>query len=110
METEHKSHLIEVANRDLLGGQLSSNAEGHTAEHPVKHHGPFYTFIVDDREYRVDGPTITGGQIMDLAGIPRDVGLLLVHEDGTQDSIGADEVVELQPGRRFKKAPRFKRG
>ena len=89
---------------------MSSQAEGLTAEHPVEHHGPFYTFFVDDRKYRVDDPTITGGRIMDLAGIPRDVGLILVREDGTQDSIGADDIVELEPGRRFKKAPRFKRG
>jgi hypothetical protein len=72
--------------------------------------GPFYTFFVDDKEFRVDEPTITGGAIMNLAGIPHEVGLILILEDGTQRQIPADEVIELQPGRRFKKAPRFKRG
>ncbi len=85
---------------------MSTQVESHIAEH----RGAFYTFFVDDREYRVGEPSVTGGQIMDLAGIPRDVGLLLIYEDGTQESIGADQVIELQPGRRFKKAPRFKRG
>ena len=72
--------------------------------------GPFYTFFVDDRELRVDKPEITAGEIMDLAGIPRDVGLLLMFEDGTQETLPADRLIELKPGRRFKKAPRFKRG
>ena len=72
--------------------------------------GPLYTFFVDDREFRVGEPTVTGGEIMDLAGIPRNVGLILILEDGTQQPIAMDQVVELKPGRRFKKAPRFKRG
>ena len=85
---------------------MNTQIESHIAEHQ----GLFYTFFVDDSEYHFDEPNITGGQIMDLAGIPREVGLLLIYEDGTQESIGADQVIELKPGRRFKKAPRFKRG
>jgi len=80
-------------------------------ENPVQlQAGKFYTFFVDDQEFHVDQPTITGGEIMDLAGIPREVGLVLIQQDGTQRNIPADEVIELKPGRRFKKAPRFKRG
>ncbi len=76
----------------------------------AKNEGQFYTFFVDDREFRVNEPSITGGEIMDLAGIPRDVGLILILEDGTQQQVPADQDIELKPGRRFKKAPRFKRG
>lgn len=72
--------------------------------------GPFYTFFVAGEEFRIDESTITGGEIMDLAGIPREVGLIEIGEDGTQRQVGPDEVIELKPGRRFKKAPRFKRG
>ena len=77
---------------------------------PHAKRGTFYTLFVDDRGFHIDEPTITGGQIMDLAGIPQEVGLLLIDEDGTQKQVRADEVIELKPGRRFKKAPRFKRG
>ena len=73
-------------------------------------HSKFYTFFVDDQEFQIHDETITGGEIMDLAGIPREIGIVLLNEDGTQRPIGADEVIELKPGRRFKKAPRFKRG
>lgn len=72
--------------------------------------GPFYTFFVDDREFHIEKPTITGGEIMDLAGIPRNVGLVLILEDGTQQTVGVGDEIELRPGRRFKKAPRFNRG
>lgn len=72
--------------------------------------GKFFTIFVDGKEFRLQQPTITGGEIMDLAGIPREVGLILILEDGTQVQVREDEVIELKPGRRFKKAPRFKRG
>ena len=72
--------------------------------------GKFYTLFIDDIEYHVDNPELTGKEIMDLGGIPYKVGLLLILEDGTQVQVGEDEVIELKPGRRFKKAPRFKRG
>jgi len=72
--------------------------------------GKFFTIFVDGREFHIDQPTITGGEIMDLAGIPREAGLILVLEDGTQVQMSEDEVIELKPGRRFKKAPRFVRG
>lgn len=72
--------------------------------------GKFFTIFVDDVEFRFNHSPITGGEIMDTAGIPRSDGLLLIAEDGTQQSIGENEEIDLQPGRRFKKAPRFKRG
>lgn len=72
--------------------------------------GKFFTFFVDGKEFHIERPSITGGEIMDLAGIPREVGLLEVLEDGTQVQVLADQVIELEPGRRFKKAPRFVRG
>lgn len=72
--------------------------------------GQFFTFFVDGKEFRVDDPVITGAEIMRLAGIPLEVGLLVIEEDGTQRQVGPQEAFELKPGRRFKKAPRFKRG
>ncbi len=80
------------------------------AGEPKDRRGPFFTFFVDDREFHVDQSVISGAEIMNLAGIPREVGLVLLLEDGTQRTFGADETIELEPGRRFKKAPRFKRG
>lgn len=73
--------------------------------------GKFYTFFVDGKEYQVEESSLTCGEIMDIAGIPRDVGLIHIREDGTEEQCEADEVFEFEgPGRRFKKAPRFRRG
>lgn len=73
-------------------------------------HGKFFVFFVDDREFHIEQPAISGAEIMALAGIPLEVGLQLIEEDGTQRPVAPEDVIELKPGRRFKKAPRFKRG
>lgn len=73
--------------------------------------GKFFTFFVDGEEFHTEESSLTCGEIMDEAGIPRDVGLIHIHEDGTEEQCPEDEVFEFEgPGRRFKKAPRFKRG
>lgn len=69
-----------------------------------------YFIEVDGEEYELHRDEITGGEIMDLAGIPRDQGLLEILDDGTQRPVGIDEEIELKPGKRYKKRPRFKRG
>jgi hypothetical protein len=72
--------------------------------------GKFFTFFVDDQEFQVKDETVTGAEVMALAGVPTSVGLVLILEDGTQRGVTAEEDIELKPGRRFKKAPRFRRG
>lgn len=73
--------------------------------------GKLYALVVDGTEYRVHQESITGAEIMDLAGIPREVGLILIEEDGTQRPFGTDEVFTFEgPGRRFKRRPTFVRG
>ena len=72
--------------------------------------GQFFTVVVNGQEFQFDHEVVTGGEIMDLAGIPRDVGLIQILEDGTQIQVAIDDEIELKPGRRFKRAPRFIRG
>jgi hypothetical protein len=69
-----------------------------------------YFVDVDGVEIGFDHEPVSGGEIMDEAGVPREVGLLQILEDGTQKPVTVDEPFELKPGRRFKKRPRFKRG
>lgn len=72
--------------------------------------GKFYTLFVDGQELRSDEPVLTVAQIKLLAGVPIDVPLIEVRDDGIQIQLSDDEAIELKPGRRFKKAPRFVRG
>ena len=75
-----------------------------------EHKGPSYTVEVDGVEYEFDHEPVTGGEIMDAAGVSREVGLVQILEDGTQKAVTIDEEFELKPGKQFKKRPRFKRG
>ena len=73
--------------------------------------GASFCLVVDDVQYTVDHPLITGGEIMDLAGIPREIGLILIAQDGTQQVVGEDERINLaQLKGKFKRCPRFVRG
>ncbi len=82
-------------------------AEHHTERHE---HEKRYFLEVDGIEYEINRAAITGGEIMQLAGIPADAGLLEILDDGTQRQVPPDEVIRLKLGHRFKKRPRFKRG
>ena len=75
-----------------------------------KEKGPKYFIEVDGVEYELHQNEITGGEIMDLAGIPREQGLLELLDDGTQRKVDVNEEIELKPGQHFKKRPRFTRG
>jgi hypothetical protein len=69
-----------------------------------------FVFDVDDVTYEHDRPTITGGEIMSLAGISANDGLIQILPDGTRKTVTSDETVHLVPGAQFKRRPRFKRG
>lgn len=69
-----------------------------------------FRLIVDNQEYQVKSEFLTGREIMKLADIPFEDGLIQLQPDGTQVLIGLDEVVDLKQGDHFKRPPRFKRG
>jgi hypothetical protein len=87
--------------------QAVGSTEQHGSNQPS---GKFYTFFVDDREFHVDQTPITARVIMEKAGVPIEQGLFIIQDDDTQRQVDPDEEFDLQPGRRFKKAPRFRRG
>jgi hypothetical protein len=69
-----------------------------------------YVFDVDGVTCEWNRPRIRGDEIMELADIPLSEGLVLCHEDGSQEAIAADQEVDLVSRPRFKQRPRFKRG
>ena len=72
--------------------------------------GSRFVFDVDDVTYDHDGPRITGGEIMAVAGVSPNEGLIQVLPDGSRKSVAPDEMVHLVPRPQFKRRPRFKRG
>lgn len=70
---------------------------------------PFF-FEVDDVNYEYDHPLITGAEIMAIAGISPNDGLVQVLPDGSRKTVSPTEEVRLVPGIHFKRRPKFKRG
>ena len=73
--------------------------------------GKFFTLFIDGKEYHVSQTSMTGAEIMNLGSIPIETGLILCNVDGTEEQVKPEDIIEFDgPGRRFKKAPKFKRG
>ncbi|MGH3904180.1 MAG: multiubiquitin domain-containing protein [Pseudonocardiaceae bacterium] len=72
--------------------------------------GAVFVFDVDDMTYEHDRPTITGAEIMAIAGISSNDGLIQILPDGTRKTVAPNETAHLVPGVQFKRRPRFKRG
>jgi hypothetical protein len=96
-----------TAPTDADARQGNSAAQDDLDEDPGR---AVFVFEVEGTTYEHNRPKITGGEIMDIAGIPREQGLVQINPDGTTTSITADQEVHLVPEARFKRRPRFKRG
>jgi hypothetical protein len=80
------------------------------ADHEAADAGATFVFDVDGVTCEWNRPKIRGDEVMELADIPLSEGLVLCHEDGSQEAIAADQEVDLVARPRFKQRPRFKRG
>lgn len=65
---------------------------------------------IEGREYEWDKSTITVPEIRSLGNIPADQPIVQEAPDGTERTLVENEVVELKPGHRHGRAPKYKRG
>jgi hypothetical protein len=84
--------------------------EGTDPDGPARAAGRVFAFEVEGTAYAHDRPKITGGEIMDLAGIARTRGLVRLHDDGTTVVVAPDDDVFLVRSLLFRRRPRFRRG
>lgn len=85
------------------------------AEEGAKEKRSFCPVVIDEERFRFEHSPVTGGELMDAAGIPRSVGLLRILPDGTQEQFSEGDELELphageEPCGHFMKRVRFKRG
>lgn len=72
--------------------------------------GKKYYVNIEGTEYPWDKDTITVAEIRTLGSLPSNLPLIEESPDGTERTLGENEVVELKPGHRYGRAPKFKRG
>jgi len=72
--------------------------------------GPKYFVNIEGTEYSWDKDTITVQEIRTLGNLPADLPVLEETPEGTERTLPEDEVIHLQPGHRYGRASKYKRG
>jgi hypothetical protein len=72
--------------------------------------GPKYFVKIEGTEYEWPKSTISVVEIRTLGGLPADLPVVQEFLDGTERTLAETDTIELQPGHRFGRAPRYKRG
>lgn len=69
-----------------------------------------YYINVEGTEYPWEKSTVTTAEIRSLGKLPTDLPVVEEFPDGTERTLTENEVIELKPGHRYGRAPKFKRG
>src|SRR5688500_4235544 len=65
---------------------------------------------IEGIEYPWDKETISVAEIRQLGNLPTDQPVIEELPDGTERTLTNTEVIEIKPGHRFGRAPKYKRG
>ena len=75
-----------------------------------EHSGQKFYVNVEGTEYERANSTITVADIRTLGNIPADQAIVEETPDGTERTLSPTETIDLKPGHRYGRAPRYKRG
>lgn len=89
----------------MASGQPHPSPEG-----PDERAGKKYFINIEGHEYPWSEDAITVAQIRTLGSLPADQPVIEELPDGTERTLSETEVIDLKPGHRYGRAPRFKRG
>jgi len=73
-------------------------------------HGQKYFVNVEGAEHPWENNSITTAEIRSLGDLPSDQAVIQEFPDGTERTLAENEVIELKPGHRYGRAPRYRRG
>jgi hypothetical protein len=96
-----------MATRAPKEKSMSAETQSQSHEQPE---GPKFFVEVDGTEFPWPSDKITTEQIATLGGFPVAQGVVMVDADGNERNLTPGETVEIKPGHRFGKRPRFRRG
>lgn len=72
--------------------------------------GKKYYVNIEGTEYEWGKGTIRTAELRSLGSLPGDLPVVEEFPDGTERTLSESEVIELKPGHRYGRAPKFKRG
>jgi hypothetical protein len=72
--------------------------------------GQKFFINIEGHEYEWPKSTITVPEIRTLGNIPNDQTIVVEDPEGTERTLAENEVIELKPGHRIGRAPKYKRG
>jgi hypothetical protein len=72
--------------------------------------GKKYYVNIEGTEYPWENSTITTAEIRRLGNLPAELPVVEEFPDGTERTLAEGETLELKPGHRYGRAPKFKRG
>ena len=78
--------------------------------HGPEQAGKKYFVNIEGTEYPWDKETITTQEIRTLGNLPTDLPVIVEQPDGTERTLGENEMIEIKPGHRHGRAPKYKRG
>lgn len=76
----------------------------------AEHVGQKFFVNIEGTEYPWDGETITTQEIRALGNLPPELPVIEEAPDGTERTLGENEVVTIKPGHRHGRAPKYRRG
>ena len=83
--------------KNTFGSPVPQKPEGGHVPPMPPHH--FYDFFVDATKYRSDHMLLTGAQIKQIAHVPAEFALILVHPGHREELIADDKTINLsRPG------------
>lgn len=75
-----------------------------------EHGGPKFYVNIEGTEYEWRSDSIGVSQIRELGSIPADQPIVEETPDGSERTLSPNDVIQLKPGHRYGRAPRYKRG
>ena len=81
-----------------------------TEQLETKTSGKRYFVNIEGHEYPWPRSSITTPDIRKLGNLPADQPVVCEDAEGNEKTLREDEVIELKPGHRIGRAPKYKRG
>lgn len=72
--------------------------------------GKKYFINIEETEYEWNDGTITVAEIRQLGNLPADQPVVEETPEGTERQLSDPDIIELKPGHRYGRAPKYKRG